>query len=469
MHTSEKYSAGKVRFSLYKALIAGCVLSVLVIAASAQAATECVNPHNTPACYSTISDAVNAAGPGDTVKVAAGIYKEEVIVKSSVSLVGEGPHRTIIDATGLPNAIYINNGTTPVNNVVVSGFTLENANFEGILVNGASSVTIRGNRVMDNNKNLIPSPTAPVCTDLGPGRKFYPFETFEDDDCGEGIHFINVNSSVVAYNTVEDNAGGILLSDETGPTHDNSIFGNSVRDNVFDCGITLPSHAPFGVFHNTISGNDVSGNGISPLNGGGAGVGVFSPGGPTSAYGNSIVNNRLVGNGIAGVAMHTHAPGTETLQDMVISGNYIARNGPDLDLSPTALPDGIALGIAGGNVSGIVISGNTFDDEAADIAISANIPIQVTATLNNFSEHSIAVDILGPLPGLPVSGNAGVNATENWWGCDRGPGAKECSKIVNTVSTGPLASTVLSTPWLARPIDEDQDRDRDRDRDHEWR
>ena len=409
---------------------------------------------------------MNAANPGDTVTVAAGIYKEEVVIKMSVSLVGEDSHRTIIDATGLSNAIYVNNGTTPVSNVVVTGFTLENANFEGILVNGASSVTIQGNRVMDNDKNLIPSPTAPVCTNLGPGG-IYPFETSEADDCGEGIHLINVNSSVVAHNTVENNAGGILLSDETGPTHDNSIANNTVRNNVFDCGITLPSHSPFGVYHNTISGNDVSGNGTSPLNGGGAGVGLFSPGGPTSNYGNAVVNNNLVGNGIAGVAMHTHAPGTEALQDELIVGNYIARNGPDTDLSPTQLPDGIALGVAGGSVSGIVISGNTFDDEAEDIAISANVPVQVTATLNNFSRHTIAVDVLGPLPGLPVSGNATVNATENWWGCYGGPDAKGCSTIVNTVSTGPLASTVLFAPWFTTAVDEDQDHDRGRD--HDWR
>src|ERR1019366_6704934 len=100
---------------------------------------------------------------------------------------------------------------------------------------------------------------------------------------------------------------------------------------------------PFGVYHNTISGNNVSGNGTSPLNGGGGGVGLFSPGGPTSNYGNSVVNNNLVGNGIAGVAMHTHAPGTETLRDTVIAGNYIASNGPDSSLGLTGSQgDGIS-------------------------------------------------------------------------------------------------------------------------------
>jgi hypothetical protein len=40
----------------------------------------------------------------------------------------------------------------------------------------------------------------------------------------------------------ENNAGGILLSDDTGATHDNLIIGNIAQNNPFDCGITLASH-----------------------------------------------------------------------------------------------------------------------------------------------------------------------------------------------------------------------------------
>ena len=373
----------------FNASIAVCVISVLGMATSARAATRCVNPQAASGCYGTISAAVSAASSGDTINVAPGTYKELVTITNSLSLVGKSPASTIIDATGLPNAIYVNNPSltpTIVSNVVVTGFTLQNANFEGILVNGASSVTILGNHVINNDKSLIPSPTSPACPGL---TTLYPFEANEADDCGEGIHLTNVSSSVVAYNMVANNAGGILVSDDTGPAHDNSIRNNIVTNNVYDCGITLPSHTPAGVYNNTISGNEVSGNGTSPLNGGGAGVGVFSPGGPTSAYGNAIVNNDLVGNGIAGVAMHTHAPNTpgntETLQDQIIVGNHIAGNGADSDLGLTpSQTDGIALLITGGVVSGIVISENTFQNESIDIAISTNQPLQVTATLNQF-------------------------------------------------------------------------------------
>jgi hypothetical protein len=75
---------------------------------------------------------------------------------------------------------------------------------------------------------------------------------------------MGVDHSTVAYNGVERNAGGILLTDETAPNHDNVITRNTVGDNAFDCGITLASHPPypstvpkpFGAFHNTISENN---------------------------------------------------------------------------------------------------------------------------------------------------------------------------------------------------------------------
>ena len=88
---------------------------------------------------------------------------------------------TIIDAKGKGNGIYIDGLDNPgLREVVVTGFTIQNANFEGILVTNASSVSISDNRVVNNDMAL--NPTAAKC----PGQP--PFETNEDFDCGEGIH-----------------------------------------------------------------------------------------------------------------------------------------------------------------------------------------------------------------------------------------------------------------------------------------
>ena len=70
----------------------------------------------------------------------------------------------------------------------------------------ASFVTIWDNEVSYNDQALnVSNPSAIAC----PGIP--NFETSEDFDCGEGIHLIGVDHSVVANNTSQNNSGGILL------------------------------------------------------------------------------------------------------------------------------------------------------------------------------------------------------------------------------------------------------------------
>ena len=205
---------------------------------SAGADTLCVYPGKS-GCFAKIGDAVNAANAGDTIQVAPGTYFEDVIIGKSLSLIGAHRASTIIDAKGQPNGIYIDGLDKPgLSEVVVRGFTIQNANFEGILVTNASSVTISDNRVVSNNLALnVSNPEAPTC----PGTP--NFETNEDLDCGEGIHFSGVDHSTVANSVIMNNSGGILLSDDTGRTDDNLITGNVVQGNPYDCGITLAKYS----------------------------------------------------------------------------------------------------------------------------------------------------------------------------------------------------------------------------------
>ena len=133
---------------------------------------------------------------------------QDVTIRTPISLVGAGRGQSIINAVSLSNGIYIDGIDNPgLSKVVVTGFTIENANFEGILVTNASFVTIWDNEVINNDRSLNAS--ALKC--LGQPA----FETNEDFDCGEGIHFIGVDHSTVVNNISEKNSGGILLSDET--------------------------------------------------------------------------------------------------------------------------------------------------------------------------------------------------------------------------------------------------------------
>ncbi len=422
-------------------------IGLVAAAATASAATLCVNPNPRSGCaYTTIGAAVAAAKAGDTINVAPGRYSEDVHIVQPVALIGAGAGWTVINAKGLANGIFIDGingaakitpGSNTLANVTVTGFTVQNANFEGILALNASNVTLWANLVRGNDRAL----------QIGKGQcpGIPDFETHEGDDCGEGVHLLGTDHSTVVNNTVENNAGGILLSDDTGPTNANLIQENEVRDNVYDCGITMASHAPatvtgsavpLGVFDNTVARNELTGNGVKPP-GSGAGVGMFAPGPHNATYGNVVVGNRLIGNGAGGVAMHNHAPTHNIiLSDNVITGNYIAGNGPDSAVG-TMGPTGISL-LGTTAVSGTLITLNQIEKELIDIAINnaAGAGAVVVAHLNNLVGHNaIGVDNLGAGP---------VDATENWWGCAKGPGARGCTSV--------KGANVATTPFLTRPV-----------------
>jgi len=404
------------------------------------AATLCVNASGTNGCYRSIHAAVSAANAGDTINVSRGVYREDVVVDRPLALVGADADSTIIDAKGLANGVFVDGiGNTGLGQVVITGFTVRNANFEGILVASATDVTIAGNVITQNDKGLVLSSSGPPSCPGIPA-----FETGEAFDCGEGMHLMGVDHSVVSGNIVVNNAGGMLISDETAATHDNVIRDNLVKDNSLDCGITLASHSPagggpvsFGVFRNTISGNDSEQNGLA--DGGGGGVGIFAGGPGNKAYANVIIHNRLIGNGLPGVTMHNHfslAALPADLNDNVIVDNYIAGN--HADTADAATPGATGINVFGfGAVTGTVIAQNTIRDEAYDV---------VTNTAGSVSIH--LNDLAGAVVGVDNIGAGTVDATENWWGCGTGPGSEDCSS-----AEGP---GVDFAPWLrthGRPDD----------------
>lgn len=423
------------------ALLLGAAM--LFCCAAAQAATWCVSPNGAFGCKRTISAAVAAASSGDTIVVGPGTYREMVTITKSVSLVALVPLRSIIDAKGLSNGIFINGiwaaPATGVSDVVVSGFTIRNANFEGVLAVNANDVTLTGNHVIDNDKAL----------DIGAGMcpNQPPFETEEGDDCGEGIHLMGATQSSVVRNEVNGNSGGILTSDETGPSQGNVISGNFVHDNPFDCGITMASHPPatsvipsatvaFGVIRNTVSHNTSEHNGYQ-LPGAGAGVGIFAAGPGNTATGNVVIDNRLLNNGQAGVAMHNHAfaPAPAPPVDLngnVVVGNYFSGNAAESGDAATSGPTGINV-YSVAPITGTVVSQNTIDNEAIGVAFKAPSG-ELSVHFNDFRNHGVGVENLG---------TGVLNATQNWWGCLLGPGRRGCATT---------SGTVVSTPWLLRPF-----------------
>ncbi|HEX4280137.1 MAG TPA: right-handed parallel beta-helix repeat-containing protein [Solirubrobacteraceae bacterium] len=331
----------------------------------------------------TIGAAVAKAAKGDTVKVERGTYDEQVTVTADISLIGV--HKPVIDASGQNNGVLIKG--PGANGALVRGFVIKNATFEGILAVGAARLTIEHNVVLDNDQGAKAANPTGECAPAGgvPG------------DCGEGLHLMSVVRSVVSNNLVTANDGGILLTDELGPTAHNVISKNRSLDNVFDCGITLASHntsafvngavqpAKGGVYGNTVTDNVADGNGTQ---GQGGGILLAGPGPGTAVYNNVVSDNTADDNGLAGVTLHSHAPG-EDLNGNKIVDNRLRNDGltPDSSFNETGTV-GILVGSAS-PLTGTVIAGNRISDTHFGIW-TVNVP-KIKRAANRF--HQVAVPL----------------------------------------------------------------------------
>ena len=228
-------------------------------------------------------------------------------------------------------------------------------------------------------------------------------------DCGEGVHFIGVAYSAIKGNLIADNAGGVLLSDDTGPTHNNLVANNVVTGNATDCGITVPGHNPnalsatgqpqpsvAGVYDNVIRGNVVTNNG---LKGEGAGVLFANATAGTASYNNLVQGNYIAGNGLSGVTMHAHTiqPGQfEDLNGNRVIGNAIGKNnidGDTLDCPPgsTCSPqDLVTTGV-------LVFSGGT--------------PVTTTIAFNHIFNNAIGIWLSKAVTARGLATNAFTNVT----------------------------------------------------------
>ena len=116
------------RGAVVVALAFGC----LALPAQAPAATLDVCPVG--CTYASISVAVTAASPFDTVNVAAGTYNEtQVLVNQPLTLHGAGRDQSIIDggnAVGLPTGGTVRVDTA-AGDVTMDGFTIRHAGTGG--------------------------------------------------------------------------------------------------------------------------------------------------------------------------------------------------------------------------------------------------------------------------------------------------------------------------------------------------
>jgi parallel beta-helix repeat protein len=186
---------------------------------------ECkVHNLNTGLNYSTIQAALDAPETldGHTIFVDEGVYHERVIVRKSITLLGEDRSTTVIDGDG---STVIN---VQANNVTITRLTIQNG-WSGIFVDRFNGTEILNNTITFN---------------IGTG-------------IGDGIYILRSHGNTIANNTISHNTeDGLTLAPNTTDTivSDNTIFSNG------GSGVYMHDHADNNIIiHNNITLNGAHG------------------------------------------------------------------------------------------------------------------------------------------------------------------------------------------------------------------
>ena len=217
-----------------------------------------------PEDYEKIQEAINAAEPGDTIQVAAGIYYEHIVVNRSLTLRGDN-RASIIDGQESPPMIV----NVTVGNVEISGFTIQNGgNYGGIWISSPTAetsynVAITNNALINNYVGVYFSFVVNgAITNNSIIDSYYGIRLHESDQNMiiennlKGIKYYAVslyahsNINKFINNTVKNSKYGVLLE----WTDDNTLSFNTIASNT-EYGIRLSYSTAISVKGNNIVNN----------------------------------------------------------------------------------------------------------------------------------------------------------------------------------------------------------------------
>lgn len=276
-----------------------------------------------PEDYSTIQLAIDNANKRDTVKVSAGEYNENIVMKEGVNVVGSNVlvisksnkfsekkkeeetelnsedselsfvssleiiNETIIDGGNSGNVVTFKNGIT--NKTKLANFTIRNAgkNLSGILIED-SSPFIHDNVIMNNEYNIyIKGNSSPIIqkNSLRFGGKGIQVYNFKEEKETKTTFTNVVSSPIIIDNLITDNKIGIDLYQTSALIDHNTISYNNHYKTYLG--------ATFGIYiigsSAEISNNIITDSGICDLC---AGVNIDEKSkGVTLSY-NNIWNNK---------------------------------------------------------------------------------------------------------------------------------------------------------------------------------
>lgn len=350
-----------------------------------------------PIVYPTIQSAVNAAAPGATIKVDAGVYSEQVTVNKQLTLLG---------AQAGVDARSASRGSTES---IVNGQDFGGGNRSTSFYIAANDVTLDGFTVQGDTSSNV----------FGAGVVIAPLTA--------GTHVLD--------DVIQNNVAGLYLANSNlfDPAiirhnvfaNNNNPGNNNGRGIYTDGGVSGGNLTGVQIDSNTFIGNVGDGSGGNPQ----AAIGL-----ETQTAGKQsnivIINNIMSGNG-KGVLMYNAT-------NVAITGNVI-----------TGSTDATSAAIRiEGNVSNALLAYNTISGGLGSAVRIVDLFVgpssQIAVNHNNFSANNGGGLVVDPL------GYSGVlDATNNWWGSPSGPSGDGPGTGQALVTNG---ATILFKPWSMAPI-----------------
>jgi parallel beta-helix repeat protein len=170
--------------------------------------------------FNRIQDAVNAASAGDTILVCAGTYHERVsITKDDLTLRGKGPTTdVIVDADLLGHGLLLNGAS----GVTVEGFTVREGHDNDVFLVSANRNIIRGNVLTA----AVHDPIELANSDDNLIEHNLSIDNLAANACGINLA-VGSDRNIIRHNTLINNEWGIQIAG----SNDNVIFHNQAINN----------------------------------------------------------------------------------------------------------------------------------------------------------------------------------------------------------------------------------------------